>query len=165
MKYVFRNNWVSMNPLTVVKEAGEWATLINLDNFPVCESVIDDWVKQVNTPEGFPLTLWCGLSFDDKSVGGKIIRYRVINNELHGFIVPHGNLKHRLISSSRQCGLPIMFLGKYEDIRDNTSITEILGFRVDFSLSDHFRDLNAEQKRKPKSKTHRNPLASTWTAI
>lgn len=165
MRAVFRKHWASMNPTTIIKEEGKWVTLINLDDFPVSEEVIGTWVNQVNELAGYPVTLWRGLTFDIKSVGGIIIRSRVMGNELHGFLVPHGAMKNRLINNSRECGLPIVFLAKYEDIRDKTSITEILGFRVDFSLSDHFRDLNAEQNRKPKSKTHRNPLSSTWTAI
>lgn len=165
MRAVFRKHWASMNPTAVIKEEGKWVTLINLDDFPVPEEVIKTWTKQLNQLEGYPVTMWRGLTFDIESVGGKIIRSRVMGKELHGFLVPHGAMKNRLITNSKEYGLPIVFLAKYEDIRDKNSITEILGFRVDFSLSDHFRDLNAEQKRKPKSKTHRNSLSSTWTAI
>lgn len=130
-----REYWASGNFDTVVGKDGACVDLIDLKKFQIKDSLILDFKERLDDSTGFLLTMYRGLSFDTNSVVGKLTDLKVEDNKLRGWVTPHGRLGRRATELSKESGYPIIFLGKFKDIRQPDSLTEIVGFRVDFTIN------------------------------
>lgn len=130
-----REYWLSGNFDRVVKWGGIWVDLIDLDRFIIDPSILDDFKSRLEKSEGFLVTLYQGLYFDPEAVCAKITEVKLENNKLLGFIIPYGPKRVAFFNASKKVGCPLFFLGKYSKIMHPPTVTEIVGFRADFSVS------------------------------
>lgn len=129
---VTRHYYAQVNGDATLTREGCWVTLLDLERVDLGTTVLTRLLHWASI--GINLPLYRGLTYDTRSIGGKIVKARVRDGLLEGFVVASGRLGHNAMLFSKDFGIPIVFLGKFIDIARPNSCIEVIGFRIDFSL-------------------------------